>query len=214
EAKLKRKGVKGNRSHRDSRDSKTTQEEVFGPRLVTNQGMDIMKEFEVAQEIYAERLSKQDEKAAQKLEGTKKIKRKHTTKGQNEMESEQNKGDTQAEEMTSEVTEIKTNTDMETDMTSPQSDIEGTESRAIGVGTEDHQTPDLSLTENVQLMEMDLQQEQRLAERLEAELRKNVQEQVLKDKEVQKVSYSAMAKGPSREQAPKEKEKQKLSYSE
>ncbi|CAG8808817.1 45034_t:CDS:1 [Gigaspora margarita] len=176
--------------------------------------MDITKEFEVAQEIYAERLSKQDEEAAQKTERTKKFKRKHTTKGQNEMESEQNKGDTQVEEMTSEVAEIKTNTDMETDMTLPQSDIEGTESQAIGVGTEDHQTPDLSLTKNVQLIEMDLQWKQRLAERLEAELRKNAQEQVLKDKEVEKVLYSAVAKGPIREQAPKEKEKRKLSYSE
>ncbi|CAG8659882.1 38173_t:CDS:2, partial [Gigaspora margarita] len=142
--------------------------------------MDIMKEFEVAQEIYAEKLSKQDEEVAQKIEGTKKIKRKHTTKGQNKMESEQNKEDTQA----------------------------------IGVGTEDHQTPDLSLADNVQLMEIDLQVEQRIAERLEEELRKNVHEQVLKDKEVQKVSYSAVAKGPTKEQAPKEKEKQKLSYSE
>ncbi|CAG8779163.1 5993_t:CDS:2, partial [Gigaspora margarita] len=190
-AKLKRKGVKGNRSYRDSRDSKTTQEKVFRPRLVTKQGMDITKEFEVAQEIYAERLSKQDEETAQKIEGTKKIKRKHTMKGWNEMESEQNKGDTQVEEMTSEVTEIKTNTDIEMDMTSPQSDIEVTEAKTTGVGTEDQQTSDLSLAENVQLMEMDLQWEQRLAERLEAELKKNAQEKVLKDKEVQKVSYSA-----------------------
>ncbi|CAG8856053.1 26818_t:CDS:2, partial [Gigaspora margarita] len=130
--------------------------------------------------IFAERLSKQDEETAQKLEGTKKVKRKHTTKGQNEMESEQNKEDT------------LTN----------------------GVGTKDHQTSDLSLADNIQLMEMDLQIEQRLAERLEEELRKNAQEKALKDKEVQKASYSAVAKGQIGEQALKEKEKQKLSYSE
>ncbi|CAG8855245.1 28756_t:CDS:1, partial [Gigaspora margarita] len=83
-----------------------------------------------------------------------------------------------------------------------------------GVGTKDHQTTDLSLADNVQLMEMDLQVEQRLAERLEEELRKNAQEKVLKDKEVQKASYSVVAKGQIKEQALKEKEKQKLSYSE
>ena len=79
--------------------------------------MEASKEFEAAQESFTERLIRQDEEAAQKIEGTKKIKRKHLTKDKTELKNGDNSSNTENTEMTSSEMEIKTNTEMEIDLT-------------------------------------------------------------------------------------------------
>ena len=186
------------------------------------EGMEASKEFEVAQEIFTERLNRLDEAAAQSIEGTKKIKRRHMTQGKNGLEFGANDLKTQNAEMTSMEMEIKTNTEMEADMTSSQTNIENNDLQRVDIGTEDQQTnvegtelpnmdmekgdrqiSEIDLTDHVQLMEVDSQLEQRLAERLE-ELERDRENIPVKEKEKQE-SASNVKKG---------KESVKLSYSE
>ena len=185
--------------------------------------MEASKEFEAAQESFTERLIRQDEEAAQKIEGTKKIKRKHLTKDKTELENGDNGSNTENTEMTSSEMEIKTNTEMEIDLTSSQTNIENADLQGFGTGTEDRQPgveitevpgtdtemedrqlSDKNLSDHVQLMKLDPQFEQRLAERLEEELKKDRENELVKEKE-KKESASKVEKG---------KEKAKLSYSE